>query len=101
MPSTVEKLNPTRVKLTIEMPFAELQPSIEKAYAEIAQQVKLPGFRKGHVPNALIDQRFGRGAVLQEADQRCPAQRLRRGGRRAQPDPARSARGRGHQARGR
>ena len=67
MPSTVEKLNPTRVKLTIEMPFAELQPSIDKAYAEIAQQVKLPGFRKGHVPNALIDQRFGRGAVLQEA----------------------------------
>lgn len=67
MPSTVEKLNPTRVKLTIEMPFADLQPSIEKAYAEIAQQVKLPGFRKGHVPNALIDQRFGRGAVLQEA----------------------------------
>ncbi len=67
MPSTVEKLNPTRVKLTIELPFAELQPSIDKAYAEIAQQVKLPGFRKGHVPNALIDQRFGRGAVLQEA----------------------------------
>ena len=67
MPSTVEKLTPTRVKLTIELPFAELQPSIEKAYTEISKQVKLPGFRKGHVPTALIDQRFGRGAVLQEA----------------------------------
>jgi len=67
VPSTVEKLTPTRVKLTIELPFAELQPSIDKAYAEIGKQVKLPGFRKGHVPTALIDQRFGRGAVLQEA----------------------------------
>ncbi len=67
MPSTVEQLNPTRVKLTIELPFTELQPNIDKAYNEIGKQVKLPGFRKGHVPTALIDQRFGRGAVLQEA----------------------------------
>lgn len=67
MPSTVEQLTPTRVKLTIEMPFTELQPAIDKAYADIAQQVKLPGFRKGHVPHAVIDQRFGRGMVLQEA----------------------------------
>lgn len=67
MPSTVERINPTRVKLTIEMPFAELKPSIDKAYAEIAQQVNLPGFRKGKVPPNVIDQRFGRGTVLQEA----------------------------------
>lgn len=67
MPSTVEQLNPTRVKLTIELPFTDLQENIEKAYAEISKQVKLPGFRKGHIPSTLIDQRFGRGAVLQEA----------------------------------
>ncbi|QIK71152.1 trigger factor [Propioniciclava coleopterorum] len=67
MPSTVEKLGPTRVKLTIEIPFADLKPHLDKAYADIAGQVNIPGFRKGKVPAAIIDQRFGRGAVLQEA----------------------------------
>lgn len=67
MPSTVEQVNPSRVKLTIELPFAELKPHLDKAYREIASQVTIPGFRKGKVPAAVIDQRFGRGAVLQEA----------------------------------
>lgn len=67
MPSTVEQLSPSRVKLTIDMPFEELKPSLDKAYAEIAQQVTIPGFRKGKVPAAIIDQRYGRGMVLQEA----------------------------------
>ncbi len=67
MPSTLEKLSPTRVKLTIDMPFAEIEPAITKAYRDIANQVSIPGFRKGKVPPRLIDQRFGRGAVLQEA----------------------------------
>ena len=67
MPSTVEKLGPTRVKLTIEIPFADLKPHLDKAYTDIASQVNIPGFRKGKVPAAVIDQRFGRGAVLQEA----------------------------------
>ena len=67
MPSTVEKLSPTRVKLTVEIPFADLQPHLDKAYKEIAEQVNIPGFRKGKVPATVIDQRFGRGVVLQEA----------------------------------
>lgn len=67
MPSTVEKLSPTRVKLTVEVPFAELQPSLDKAYKSIAEQVNIPGFRKGKVPATVINQRFGRGMVLQEA----------------------------------
>nr|WP_083655305.1 trigger factor [Vaginimicrobium propionicum] len=67
MPSAVEQINPTRVKLTIEVPFAELEPAIDQAYKQIANQVNLPGFRKGKVPPRLIDQRFGRGVVLQEA----------------------------------
>lgn len=67
MPSTVEQLSPSRVKLTVEIPFADLTPHLEKAYREIAQQVTIPGFRKGKVPNVVIDQRFGRGMVLQEA----------------------------------
>jgi len=67
LPSTVEQLNPSRVKLTVEIPFADLQPHLTKAYREIAQTVTIPGFRKGKVPTAVIDQRFGRGMVLQEA----------------------------------
>jgi len=67
LPSTVEQLSPSRVKLTVEIPFADLTPHLEKAYREIAQQVTIPGFRKGKVPNMVIDQRFGRGMVLQEA----------------------------------
>jgi len=65
--STVEKLGPSRVKLTVEIPFADLKPHLDKAYADIASQVTIPGFRKGKVPPLVIDQRFGRGAVLQEA----------------------------------
>ena len=67
MPSTVEKLGPSRVKLTIEIPFADLKPHLDKAYKDIASQVNIPGFRKGKVPAAIIDQRFGRGTVLPEA----------------------------------
>ena len=67
MPSTVEQLSPSRVKLTIEIPFADLKPHLAKAYREIAGSVNIPGFRKGKVPTAIIDQRFGRGMVLQEA----------------------------------
>jgi len=67
VPSTLEQLSPTRVKLTIDLPFDDLTPAIDKAYQEIASQVNIPGFRKGKVPPRLIDQRFGRGAVLQEA----------------------------------
>ncbi|MDN5570507.1 MAG: trigger factor [Propionibacteriaceae bacterium] len=67
MPSTVEQLSPSRVKLTIEIPFSDLKPHLDKAYREIAAQVNIPGFRKGKVPPAVIDRRFGRGAVLQDA----------------------------------
>jgi trigger factor len=65
--SAVETLNPTRVRLTVEVPFEELKPSLDQAYRKIAQQVTIPGFRRGKVPARLIDQRFGRGVVLEEA----------------------------------
>jgi trigger factor len=67
--STVETLSPTRVKLAIEVPFDELKPSLQKAYREIGAQVQVPGFRRGKIPAAVIDQRVGRGAVLNEAVQ--------------------------------
>jgi trigger factor len=65
--SAVETLNPTRVKLTIEVPFDELKPSLDAAYKTIANQVNVPGFRKGKVPPRIIDQRIGRGVVIEEA----------------------------------
>ncbi|MFI9273837.1 trigger factor [Kitasatospora sp. NPDC052896] len=67
MKSAVETLNPTRVRLTVEVPFEELKPSLDAAYKKINQQVTVPGFRKGKIPNRVIDQRFGRAAVLEEA----------------------------------
>jgi trigger factor len=65
--SAVETLGPTRAKLTVEVPFEELQPSLDKAYRTIAQQINVPGFRRGKVPPMVIDRQVGRGAVLQEA----------------------------------
>ncbi|MBG0569267.1 trigger factor [Actinoplanes aureus] len=76
MKSTVETLSPTRVKLAIEVPFDELKPSLQKAYREIGAQVQVPGFRKGKVPAAVIDQRVGRGAVLNEAVQEAIPQQI-------------------------
>jgi trigger factor len=67
--STVETLSPTRVRLEIEVPFAELEPSLRKAYREIGSQINIPGFRKGKVPTAVLDQRVGRETILQEAVQ--------------------------------
>jgi trigger factor len=65
--SAVETLNPTRVRLTVEVPFDELKPSLDAAYRKIARQVNVPGFRRGKVPPRIIDQRFGRAVVLEEA----------------------------------
>lgn len=67
MKSTTETLSPTRVKLTIEVPFEEFKPSLDAAYKTIGSQITIPGFRKGKVPAAIVDQRIGRGAVLDEA----------------------------------
>lgn len=67
MKSDVENLSPTRVKISVDVPFEDLAAHIADAYKTIAQQVNIPGFRKGKVPARIIDQRFGRGAVLEEA----------------------------------
>jgi trigger factor len=63
----VEELSPTRVRLTIEVPFEELKPNLDQAYREVARQVRVPGFRPGRIPPRVIDQRVGRGAVLEQA----------------------------------
>jgi trigger factor len=65
--SAVETLSPTRAKITVEVPFEELKPSLDAAYKAIAKQINIPGFRKGKVPPPVIDRQVGRGAVLDEA----------------------------------
>ena len=67
MKSAVETLDPTKVKLTVEVEYDELKPSIDHAYKHIAEQVNVPGFRKGKIPARIIDQRVGRAAVLEHA----------------------------------
>lgn len=66
MKSTVEKLSPTRVRINVEVPFTELQPDFDRAYKQLAKQVRLPGFRPGRAPAKLLEARLGRGAVLQQ-----------------------------------
>lgn len=66
MKSTVETLEPTKARLTVEVPYEELSSEMDKAYKDIAGQVSIPGFRKGHVPARIIDQRFGRAAVIEQ-----------------------------------
>ena len=65
--STVETLSPTRVKLDVEVPFDELKPHIQATYKQLAEQIQVPGFRKGKVPAAIIDQRVGREFVIENA----------------------------------
>ena len=67
MKSEVETLSPTRVKLTVEVPFEELTPSVDAAYRKVAGQIRIPGFRPGKVPARIVDQRIGRDVVLDEA----------------------------------
>jgi trigger factor len=65
--TTVERIKPTRVKLTIEVTPEEFKPSLDHAYEHIAEEVSVPGFRKGKVPAAILDQRVGRPAILAHA----------------------------------
>lgn len=67
MKTDVEKLEETRAKLTVQVPYEDLKPEIDKVYKQLGKQVSIPGFRPGHVPNQIIDQRIGRGYVLEQA----------------------------------
>lgn len=67
MKSTVENLNPTKVKLAIEVPYEEFKPEMDKVFKEYAKQVNIPGFRRGHVPARVLESYIGRGAVIEDA----------------------------------
>ena len=67
MKTTVERLNPTRVKLTITVDQAGFKPALEKAYETVSSQVNIPGFRKGKVPATILDQRVGKDSIIAQA----------------------------------
>ena len=67
MKTTVERLTPTRVKLTITVDAAGFKPALEKAYETVSSQVNIPGFRKGKVPATILDQRVGKDAIIAQA----------------------------------
>lgn len=67
MKTTVERLNPTRVKLTITVDAAGFKPALDKAYVTVSSQVNIPGFRKGKVPATILDQRVGKDAIIAQA----------------------------------
>jgi trigger factor len=64
--STVEQLSPTRVRINVEVPFGELKPDFDRAYKELAKQVRLPGFRPGKAPAKLLEARVGKEAILDQ-----------------------------------
>ncbi|KUI19396.1 trigger factor [Mycobacterium sp. GA-1285] len=66
MKSTVEKLSPTRVRINVEVPFTELEPDFDRAFKQLAKQVRLPGFRPGKAPRKLLEARVGREAMLDQ-----------------------------------
>ena len=67
MKTNVEKLNPTRVKLTITVDQTDFKPALDAAYKTVSQQVNIPGFRKGKVPSNVLDQRVGKDMILAQA----------------------------------
>ena len=66
MKTSVEQLSPTRVRLSVEVPFEELEPDFQRAYKELAKQVRIPGFRPGKAPAKLLEARIGRSAIVEQ-----------------------------------
>ena len=67
MKTAVEKLNPTLAKIEVEIPFAEFKTYLDRTYKSLAEQIQVPGFRKGKTPRALIEQRAGFDFIVENA----------------------------------
>ena len=66
MQTTVENTAKHTVKLTIEVSAEDFEKDLDRTYRAIADEVKIPGFRKGKAPKPIIDAQVGREAVLEE-----------------------------------
>ena len=67
MRSTVEPVEPTKVKINVVVDPDELGPAIERTARRLGREVKVPGFRKGKVPRQVLEARIGREALIAEA----------------------------------
>ncbi|GMA36859.1 trigger factor family protein [Demequina litorisediminis] len=67
MTSALEKIDATTVKATVTLTEEDLKPSMDHAYEHIAQEVQIPGFRKGKVPPRILETRVGKGAIIEHA----------------------------------
>ena len=65
--TTSERIDKDRVKLRVEVPADALDDSLARTYKKWANDIKIPGFRKGKVPRQLIDQRVGPEVIREEA----------------------------------
>ncbi|MCX7831692.1 MAG: trigger factor [Actinobacteria bacterium] len=67
MKTEIKKLEGNFIELTIEVDKEEVAKAVKRAYRKVANEVKIPGFRKGKVPPEIIDVKVGKEVVLQEA----------------------------------
>src|SRR5262249_27727619 len=67
MEAQLERLEGDRVRLTVEVPASEVHHAVEHATSDLAERVRVPGFRPGKVPRAVLVQRIGRDRVYSEA----------------------------------
>ena len=67
MTSALEQLDATTVKLTISVTEDDMAPVMEHAYEHVGESVQIPGFRKGKVPPKILEQRVGKGAIIEHA----------------------------------
>lgn len=67
MKTSLEQLEPTKVKLTVEVEPARVQRAFDQAARHLSQDIQLPGFRKGKVPRRLLESKIGKGAIAQHA----------------------------------
>lgn len=65
--SNVEQLEPTRVKISVDVEYDELKPAVDAAAKKLSQQVNIPGFRRGKVPTRVLESHIGRPAIIEQA----------------------------------
>ncbi len=67
MPARVEELPDNRVRLTVDVPAHDLEHAVEHATSDLSSSVKVPGFRKGKVPQQVLVSRIGKERLYSEA----------------------------------
>jgi trigger factor len=65
--SSVEAVEPTRVKISVVVEPDELAPAIDRTFRRLAREIRVPGFRQGKVPRRVMEARIGREAIVADA----------------------------------